>query len=97
MPARIERYRPPRPRRHSTKERGHYVSSAWKERRKAILIRDAYTCRVCGRVVSGADAQVDHVLPLEDGGTDAMENLQTLCRADHARKTLGEQRRKGYL
>lgn len=97
MPDAIKAFRPPRLKRHQTKERAHYVSAEWKTRRLSVLVRDAYTCRVCRRVLAGADAQVDHIVPLEEGGTDALENLQTLCLSDHGRKTRGEQRRRGVL
>lgn len=34
--------------------------------------------------------EVDHVLPLEKGGTNAPENLQTLCAFHHREKTRNE-------
>jgi len=98
MPARIERWKPPRmisvlP----TKERAHYTSSDWRARRIRILVRDAYTCAMCGKVIYGPKAHVDHIRPLEEGGTDDDANLQVLCEADHGRKTREEQRRRGIL
>ena len=48
-------------------------------------------------VVSGKQAHVDHIIPLEDGGTDADANLAVRCASCHSRKTIGEQRRKGLL
>jgi len=48
-------------------------------------------------VVYGQAAHVDHVQPLEDGGTDDDENLQTLCHSCHGTKTREEQRRRGRL
>jgi 5-methylcytosine-specific restriction protein A len=36
-------------------------------------------------------AEVDHVIPLFRGGTDAEGNLQSLCGPCHERKTLEEQ------
>ena len=97
MPERVERWRPARIRHTHTKERAHYTSADWRARRERILTRDAFTCAVCGRVIGGADAHVDHIVPLEDGGTDEDHNLQTLCAADHGRKTRAEQRRRGQL
>jgi 5-methylcytosine-specific restriction endonuclease McrA len=52
---------------------------------------------MCGVVVDGLRAHVDHIIPIEDGGTDDDKNLQVLCSADHGRKTVEEQRRRGYL
>lgn len=78
------------------KETAHYHSSDWKARRLRILVRDAYTCRDCSRVCHGIDAHVDHIVPLEDGGTDADANLACRCASCHGRKTREEQRRKGF-
>jgi 5-methylcytosine-specific restriction endonuclease McrA len=96
MPNALPRWRPPRPRVRPSKERAHYTSADWRARRLRLLIRDAYTCRDCGRVTHGSAAHVDHITPLEDGGTDNDANLETLCEACHGRKTRDEQRRKGY-
>lgn len=98
MPSRIERYKPARlaasvP----TKEVEHYRTADWRARRVRILTRDAYRCAVCSRVVYGRAAHVDHIVPLEEGGTDDDRNLQVLCEADHGRKTRQEQRRRGVL
>jgi 5-methylcytosine-specific restriction endonuclease McrA len=48
-------------------------------------------------VIYGPKAHVDHIKPLEEGGTDAAENLQTLCESCHGRKTRAEQSRRGLL
>lgn len=96
MPARIERYKPGRLKAtEPTKEVAHYRTSDWKSRRVRILVRDAYRCRSCSRVAYGRAAHVDHVKPLEDGGTDDDANLQVLCQSCHGAKTREEQRRKG--
>jgi 5-methylcytosine-specific restriction enzyme A len=80
-----------------TKEVEHYRTSDWLAKRQRILVRDAYTCAVCGLVVSGRRAHVDHIVPLEQAGTDEDDNLQVLCDQCHGRKTRGEQRRRGGL
>ena len=98
MPAKVERWAPPRMRRtNATKEVAHYRTADWKARRLRILRRDAFVCQVCHRVVYGQAAHVDHIVPLEEGGTDDDLNLQTLCQADHGKKTREEQRRRGRL
>ena len=33
------------------------------------------------------DCHLDHVVPLEDGGQDSVENLQALCVSCHSQKT----------
>ena len=97
MPNAIRNWKPPRVKCQPTKERAHYVSASWRAIRQTILVRDAYTCAACGRIVHGAAAHVDHIRPLEEGGTDAAENLQTLCESCHGRKTRAEQRWRGLL
>lgn len=92
MPAALPRWSPPRLKHESTKERAHYLSPEWRALRQRILVRDACTCAKCRRVVHGQAAHVDHIVPLEAGGTDAEANLQVLCDRCHGRKTRGEQR-----
>lgn len=62
----------------------------WMETRKRILERDSYACCACGQV--GMMNEIDHIVPLEQGGSHADANLQTLCRRCHAAKTADEQR-----
>ncbi len=52
----------------------------WISPRKRFLVfrRDKYICQICKR--GGGELQVDHVIPLCRGGSEKMENLQTLCR-----------------
>jgi len=42
-----------------------------------VFKRDSYTCRICKR--SGLRLEVDHIIPVEQDGSDALDNLQTLC------------------
>ena len=46
-------------------------------------------CKAAGFIV--AAVLVDHIIPLSQGGTDAAENRQSLCRSCHAKKTAKEQ------
>jgi 5-methylcytosine-specific restriction protein A len=60
----------------------------WEEIRKQVLIRDNWQCKSCGRVCSEKwEAQVDHILPKDGGGSDQLENLQVLCIRCHRKKT----------
>lgn len=96
MPDAIPRWRPTHAKAKPAKEHAHYLTSYWSATRQRILLRDAYACRSCDDVVSGKAAHVDHITPLEEGGTDDDSNLQTLCAACHGRKTRAEQRRSGF-
>ena len=49
----------------------------WMDIRREVLLRDGYSCKVCGRV--HASNEVDHIVPLEQGGSNDASNLQTLC------------------
>jgi len=51
--------------------------------RKRVFERDGYRCRYCG---SWDSLEVDHVHPVAAGGTNAFENLQTLCKPCNASK-----------
>lgn len=42
----------------------------------------------CGQVAT----DVDHIMPKRVGGSDDMDNLQSLCHACHSRKTVSEMR-----
>ena len=47
-----------------------------KELRRAVLKRDGKKCVKCG---SEEFLQVDHIIPLSEGGADKPRNCQTLC------------------
>lgn len=51
---------------------------------RAIVMRAEPMCRHCKTTPA---AEVDHIIPIKIGGTNAMDNLQPLCKACHARKT----------
>lgn len=98
MPDPIKRWRPAAPRGiRPAKEQHHYRTADWRARRVRILVRDAYRCRLCSTVVAGQAAHVDHRIAIEDSGTDADENLWTLCNRCHGAKTIEEQRRRGMI
>jgi hypothetical protein len=46
-----------------------------------VLIRDNYTCQMCGvGRQDGAILEIDHIHPVSKGGTNDPKNLQVLCR-----------------
>ena len=64
--------------------------SGWEEQRRAkrILEKFMHCCHYCGKV--GAD-EVDHIVPLAEGGADEEWNLAPIHREPcHRRKTAGE-------
>lgn len=63
----------------------------WAAIRRRIQLRDKFTCAGCGLV--RADHEVDHIVPLEQGGSNDDGNLQLMCSGPdgcHARKTAQE-------
>ena len=65
---------------------------AWKLRsgdsaylRRLVFRRDLARCQLCG--AEGGMLEVDHIVPISEGGTNDLTNLRTLCRGCHARET----------
>ncbi|MCI9500189.1 MAG: HNH endonuclease [Enterobacter hormaechei subsp. steigerwaltii] len=71
----------------------------WQKLRTAALQRDRGLCMLCladGRAVPANE--VDHIIALAHGGTDVLDNLQSLCTPCHRHKTARERmqpRRRG--
>ena len=69
-----------------------YHTRQWRRVRLKILERASYVCNVCGKL--GA-SEVDHVIPLQDGGDFWSEgNLQSICSPCHIEKTRKENEKK---
>jgi 5-methylcytosine-specific restriction protein A len=63
----------------------------WRRKADAIKVRDRYTCQMCHRVT--IEGEVDHIVPISQGGTDDPSNLQWLCiEPCHREKTQREAR-----
>lgn len=63
--------------------KGVLSGSSWDRLRRAVLVRDNYTCCSCGRK---DNLTVDHIVQLSQGGTNNLVNLQTLCKYCHEKK-----------
>jgi ATP-dependent DNA helicase RecQ len=57
-------------------------SADWINIREAVLRRDDYKCRECGKPCRSAEV-VHHLLPRSAGGPDEPSNLVTLCDGCH--------------
>jgi 5-methylcytosine-specific restriction enzyme A len=65
----------------SAAQRGY--DAKWRRIRAAYL-RAHPACVLCG----GTDnLEVDHIIPLAQGGTNKWSNLQVLCKSHHSQKT----------
>ena len=61
----------------------------WQKLRVLILDRDGWTCYICQKKLTKADATVDHVVPLSvDRSASSMDpsNLRACCRSCNSRK-----------
>lgn len=54
--------------------------------RRALLIRDQYTCQYCGVQPSSKELTVDHVIPRSQGGEMTWENVVIACKPCNNRK-----------
>lgn len=45
-----------------------------------VLNRDAFKCRYCGNSPPHTTLEVDHVVPLCDGGRTILDNLASACK-----------------
>lgn len=73
----------------NTTQRGY--GHTWRKLRIQVLERDDYLCVQCkanGRLTPATD--VDHIVNKASGGTDDIDNLQSLCKSCHQTKTLSE-------
>lgn len=64
-----------------------YCQAAWKRTRTLVLALHPM-CQHDGCQMPASEC--DHVIPRHQGGTDAIENLQALCKRHHSMKTAKE-------
>jgi hypothetical protein len=63
-------------------------------RKKVVAAGQGWTCAHCHETLE-ASYEVDHVVELQDGGTNDASNLMALCRNCHGRKTLDQRLSRG--
>lgn len=51
-----------------------------KKTRFEVFKRDSFTCQYCGKSAPDVILEVDHIIPVAQGGTDDLFNLVTSCR-----------------
>lgn len=71
----------PRPERAGASQRGYDAS--WQRIRKLVLDRDGWCCYQCQKMLSGADATVDHIIPMSQDPSLRLDtrNLAACCRS----------------
>lgn len=72
--------------------------SAWMKTRERWLRAHPLCCQCEAEGRTTLAEEVDHITPLWKGGPDTSENLQSLCREHHNRKTAEEaaERARGF-
>jgi hypothetical protein len=57
------------------------TKTSWERLREIVKNRDNELCQYCYKYApDGEDGEVDHILPLAQGGTDGIDNLVWACR-----------------
>lgn len=57
-----------------------------KKIRFEVFKRDSFTCQYCGRMAPDVVLEVDHIVPVAEGGTNDIMNLITSCHDCNSRK-----------
>lgn len=74
-------------------ERSGRGGRPWRRLREQVLVRDGYLCQCdeCkARAMPLVANEVDHIIPLAHGGTDALTNLMAINHDCHKRKTAAD-------
>ena len=54
----------------------------------SVCDRNNYQCQSCQKIdLTAKILQIDHIIPLKQGGTNDISNLQTLCAKCNRQKT----------
>jgi 5-methylcytosine-specific restriction enzyme A len=54
--------------------------------RKYVFERNNYQCQSCGQTFGETKLSIDHIIPLAQGGSNDISNLQTLCLTCNQKK-----------
>lgn len=65
-------------------------TSAWKRLRRQAIRAYGNECAQCGTHGTETTLELDHVVPVAEGGTDTLDNAQLICPTCHGPKTQAE-------
>jgi 5-methylcytosine-specific restriction endonuclease McrA len=63
--------------------------------KKIVASQQHWNCKKC-KIILDATYEVDHIIALEDGGNNHIQNLQALCRNCHGKKTMEDNIKRRY-
>jgi len=63
--------------------------------KKKIAADQGWQCAICNNKLDAA-YEVDHIIALEDGGTNNIDNLRAVCRNCHGNKTIDDNIKRRY-
>jgi len=63
--------------------------------KKIVASQQKWNCKECNNVLD-ATYEIDHIIALEDGGNNSIQNLQALCRNCHGKKTMQDNIKRRY-
>ena len=63
--------------------------------KKIVASQQRWNCKKCKNILD-ATYEVDHIIALEDGGSNDIKNLQALCRNCHGKKTMQDNIKRRY-
>lgn len=66
-----------------TSKQAYGSQSSWEEQKRCVKQRDGHRCVKCS---SPVNLQVDHIIPIAQGGKTVMTNLWTLCLDCHCKR-----------
>lgn len=83
LPVRRRTENAPKP---SSTQRGY--DKAWRDMARSVLVRDHWTCQVCGVHLGKGTATVDHIIPVSLAPHLRLDpsNLRAACRSCNSRK-----------
>jgi 5-methylcytosine-specific restriction endonuclease McrA len=77
-----------------SREGGRIARNVSEKTKKLVAAAQDWDCAICGNRLP-ATYEVDHILRLEYGGDNNVENLQALCPNCHRYKTMTESKVSG--
>lgn len=68
------------------REKANFRRDVAKFSRRAVFVRDEYTCSYCGSVYHTSGLSLDHIEPRSRGGDTSWTNITSACRSCNQRK-----------